>query len=160
MVDTPSLHQRFLPLTQCRIVERLQHIDQYLFVRIALIGQRRIVRHERERFRSNLSRVETIYFILSLLQYGVALLIIAGELKEHPSIHSIEHQAFFAVLLFSPLDDGVGAFGIVGAQACVDEEISVDRGAATGKQHERQRRKKSLGGNNNAPPCRKTGGGA
>jgi len=41
-----------------------------------------------------------------------------------------------------------------------DEEIPVDRGAASGKQHERQHGKERLGENKKAPPCRNKGGGA
>jgi hypothetical protein len=81
-------------------------------------------------------------------------------LQSHPSIHAIEQTAFFAILLFRPLDDGIGALGIVGAKTRFDEEIPVDRGAASGKQHERQYGKERLRGNTKNPPCRNKGGGA
>ncbi len=81
-------------------------------------------------------------------------------MKGHPSIHAIEHPAFFAILIFSPLDNGIGAFGVVGAKTRFDEEIPIDRGAASGKQYERHQSKERLDGNKKAPPCRNKGGGA
>src|SRR5688572_18377756 len=112
MVDATSFDHRILPLTQYRIVEGLQYIDQHLFIRIPLVRERRIIGHERERLRSDLSGIETIQFLLGLFQDYIALLIVADELKSHPSIHAIEHTASPAIFLFGLLHNGVGALGV------------------------------------------------
>jgi hypothetical protein len=63
-------------------------------------------------------------------------LIVTGELESHPTIHPIENKAFFAIFLFGPLDNNIGTLGVVGAKTRFDEEIPIDRGAASGEQHE------------------------
>src|SRR5262249_4709439 len=141
------------------IVQGFENVDHDLLIRITLERQGVVIRHEREGFRPDMPRIEPIDLILSLFQHLVALLILAGELQCHPTIHPVKHAALRSVFVLCLLDNGVGLLVVACEETIVDEEIAVARSSTASQQYDEDQ-PGELSRNTNAPPCRGMSSGA
>src|SRR5262245_28595380 len=159
MIDASRLDQRILPLIQRGVVQGFENIDHDLLIRISFEGQAVIVRHEREGFRSYMPCVETIDLFFSLFQHLVTLLVLAGKLQCHPTIHPVEHAALRSVFVLRLLDDCIGLLVVAREETVIDENIAVTRSSTASQQYTEDQRGE-LSTNTNAPPCRGMSSGA